>query len=142
MEGPACAKDPPVSDDEYGGLPSTFAAACHKADAARRKLRPDPKTERLRRLMESGGSLDAVWDEVNRAARRRYNAAPQATVEALMYSLRERGVKALQEPNTRRRLRELSEQQVDEVGDRLQRPKLATVRAWTADEVKQLMRCR
>jgi len=53
-------RTPAMSDDEYAGLPSTFAAACRKADAARRKLRPDPKTELLRRLMELGVSLDAL----------------------------------------------------------------------------------
>ena len=118
------------------------AAACRKADAARRKQRPDPKTELLRRLMEPGVSLDAVWDEINKAARRRHNAAPQATVEALMYSLRERGTKALEEPATRRRLSELSEEQVIEVGDRLLRLKPGIARPWTATEVEQLMQTR
>jgi len=46
--------------------------------------------------------------------------APRPTVETLMYSLRERGTKALEEASTRRRLSELSDQQVIEVGDRLQ----------------------
>jgi transposase len=66
----------------------------------------------------------------------------QATVEALMYSLRERGVHALEEPATKRRLAELSDEQVIEVGERLQRLKPEIARAWTADEVKHLMRSR
>jgi hypothetical protein len=64
------------------------------------------------------------------------------TVEALMYSLRERGTKALAEPDTRRRLSQCSDAQVIEVGNRLQRLKPEIARAWTADEVKQLMRTR
>jgi transposase len=142
MEGHACAKGAAVSDDEYEGLPPTFAAACRKADAARSKLRPDPRTEQLRRLMESNASLDALWEEVNRAARQRYNAAPQTTVEALLYSLRQRGVWALTEPATKRRLSELSEEQVIEVGDRLQKLKPHIAKAWTADELKALLRAR
>ena len=65
--------------------------------------------------------------------------APRPTVEALMYSLRERGTKAREEASTRRRLSELSDQQVIEVGDRLQtlRPKIA--RAWSTEEVKLLL---
>jgi len=66
-------------------------------------------------------------------------ARPQPTVEALMFSLRERGTKALSEPDVKRRLFELSDQQVIEVGDRLQtlRPKIA--RAWSTEEVKLLL---
>jgi transposase len=68
--------------------------------------------------------------------------AAAATVEALMYSLRTRGVWALTEPATKRRLAELSDAQVDEVGTRLQRLKPHIARAWTADEVKQLLKAR
>jgi transposase len=112
-----------MSDDQYEGLLATFAATCRKGDAARRKQRSDPHTEFLRTLLEDDVSLERAWDEINRDARKRYNAAPQATVAALMYSLRERGVAALKEPATQRRLSELSEQQVDEVGSRLQQLK-------------------
>jgi hypothetical protein len=66
----------------------------------------------------------------------------KAVVEALMYSLRSRGTKALEEPPTKRRLSQLSDAQVIEVGDRLQKlnPKIA--RAWTAEEVKALLQAR
>jgi hypothetical protein len=67
-------------------------------------------------------------------------AAPYATVEALMFSLRERGVEALTEPATRRRLFELTDRQLAEVGDRLRRLKLHIAHAWTIDEVKMLIR--
>ena len=57
-----------------------------------------------------------------------------------MYSLRERGVKALGEPDTRRRLSELSEERLVEVGNRLLRLKPKIARPWSTDEVEQLMR--
>ena len=68
--------------------------------------------------------------------------APQPTVEALMYSLRERGTKALQEPATKRRLSELSDGQVIEVGNRLQRLKPHIAREWSAEEVGTLFQAR
>ena len=73
---------------------------------------------------------------------RRDGGAPAATVEALMFSLRERGTKALSEPDVKRRLFELSDQQVIEVGDRLQKLKSEIARAWSTEEVKLLLRAR
>jgi hypothetical protein len=66
----------------------------------------------------------------------------QATVEALMWSLRERGTKALEEPGTKRRLSELNNQQVIEVGNRLQRLKPEIARAWSTTEVETLFQAR
>jgi hypothetical protein len=80
-------------------------------------------------------SLDCAWNEINHAARKRYNSAPQPTVEALMYSLRSRGTKALEELATKRRLPELGEQQLHEICGRLQRLKPTIARAWTSDEI-------
>jgi hypothetical protein len=68
--------------------------------------------------------------------------ALEVTVEALMYSLRERGTKALKEPDTKRRLSELSEQQLIEVGNRLQRLKPEIARSWTREEVETLFKAR
>jgi len=97
----------------------------------------------LRRLMANEMiSFDAAWNEINRAAREKYNGAPQPTVEALMYSLRECGVKALEEPATRRRLSNLSDQQVIEVGNRLQKLKPEIACAWSAEEVEALFKLR
>jgi|SRR5262249_25717918 len=73
---------------------------------------------------------------------RRDGGAPQATVEALMWSLRERGTKALEEPATKRGLFELSEQQVIEVGNRLQRLRPEIARAWNAAGVEILFQAR
>jgi hypothetical protein len=73
---------------------------------------------------------------------RRHDGAPQPTVEALMFSLRERGTKALEESGTRRRLSELSDQQVIEGGNRLQRLKPEIARAWSSAEVEILFEAR
>lgn len=74
--------------------------------------------------------------------RRPQRCALNVVVDALMYSLRSRGIKALQEPPTKRRLSQLSDAQVIEVGDRLQKLKPAIARAWTAEEVKALLQAR
>jgi len=77
----------------------------------------DARTRRLRRLMADDVSLERAWHELNSAAQAGRAAA--ATLEALTHSLREGGTKALKEPQTRRRLGELSEQQLYEVIARL-----------------------
>ena len=61
-------------------------------------------------------SLEALIAHFDRVRRR--SGAPQAVIEALMYSLRERGTKALEETDTKRRLSEVSDAQIIEVGDR------------------------
>jgi hypothetical protein len=65
--------------------------------------------------------------------------AAQSTVEALMYSLRERGVAALQERDTRRRLGELDERQLIEVGRRCQALKLG-FGPWSEVAIEHLIR--
>jgi hypothetical protein len=67
------------------------------------------------------------------------DGAVLATVEALMLGLRERGTVALQESKVRNRLAQLSESQLVEVGDRLQRLKPEIARAWSADEIGTLI---
>jgi hypothetical protein len=69
-------------------------------------------------------------------------SALEVTVEALMWSLRTRSTKALEEPDTKRRLSELSDQQVVEVGNRLQRLRPEIARAWNATEVEILFQAR
>jgi hypothetical protein len=85
-------------------------------------------------------SIEALMAHFDRAGRA--HGAPKPTVEALMFDLRERGVKALEESATKRRLSELSDQQVIEVGNRLQRFKPEIARAWTAAEVETLFEAR
>jgi hypothetical protein len=85
-------------------------------------------------------SIEALIAHFDRARLR--NGAPKATIESLMYSLRSRGVEALNETDTKRRLSELSDQQVIEVGNRLQKLKLEIARAWSAAEVQALFKAR
>jgi hypothetical protein len=63
--------------------------------------------------------------------------AAASTVEALIYSLRERRTAALAERDTRRRIGELSEEQLHEVGARLQALKI--VRTWTTADIERLV---
>jgi len=93
-------------------------------------------------MMEPDISLERAWHEINRAAREQYNSAPQATVEALMRDLRHCGTKALEEPATKRRLSELSDDQIVQVGNRLQRLRPEIARKWTAEEVEILFQAR
>jgi hypothetical protein len=72
---------------------------------------------------------------------RRQGGAAASTVEALVYSLR-RGVDVLAEPDTARRLAELSDDQLLAVGERLRRLKPEIARAWSGDEVAVLMQLR
>jgi len=65
--------------------------------------------------------------------------AAASTVEALMLGLRERGTPALKELKVRRRLGELSESQLHEVGARLQALKPEIARAWTAADIERLV---
>jgi len=64
------------------------------------------RLKQLRDLLKDGTSLSRAYHEINT---RRDGGAPQPTVEALMYSLRERGIKALEEVATKRRLSLLNE---------------------------------
>jgi hypothetical protein len=86
---PAAA--PLRSEDEYEGLSPSFAAACRLADLKRVPV--------------------AKWEPPQEA--------PRVVVEALMLALRERGVKALDEPDVERRLAMLSATQMTQVGERL-----------------------
>ena len=85
-------------------------------------------------------SIEALMAHFDR--NRRAHGAPQTTVEALMLGLRERGAKALSESVVQRRLSELSDNQVIEVGHRLQRLRPEIARAWTAAEVEILFEAR
>jgi hypothetical protein len=70
-------------------------------------------------------------------------SAAACTVEALMWSLRKRGTKALAEPDTQRRLSQLSDEQTIEVGRRLQRLNRHIGRGpWSPGEIRELFRAR
>jgi hypothetical protein len=110
-----------MTDDNWERL-------CREADA--RKARGEPP-----RYIEQTSLWRGSSDRI-------FHGVPQPTVEALMYSLRERGTKALEETNTKRRLLDLSEQQVIDVGNRLQQLKPEIARKWTKEEVKTLFQVR
>jgi len=95
----------------------------------------------LLRLLDPSTSLERAWNEMNSRAVTEGRAAV-STVKALMFGLRERGVKALDEPDTRRRLVQLDDSQTLEVAGRLQRLKPEIAPAWSADEVEQLLQLR
>ena len=59
-----------------------------------------------------------------------------------MWSLRERGTKALVERDTKRRISELSDDQALQIASRLQRLKPEIAQAWSADEVERLLHLR
>jgi hypothetical protein len=115
------------------------AVEYHKSCAARRaivEIEPERLTQ-LRRLMAEDVSVEQAQRKL---AEHRRNGAAASTVEALVYSLR-RGVDALAEPDTVRRLAELNDDQLLAVGERLRlQPDFA--RAWSGDEVAVLMRLR
>src|SRR5262245_43801047 len=98
------------------------------------ELEPDG-LKRLRDLLKDGTSFLRAYYEINT---RRDSGAPQSAVEAFMYPPREKGTKTLDEPATKRRLSELSDQQVIEVGNRLQKLRPEIARAWSATEVETL----
>jgi len=94
--------------------------------------------ERLHALLDDDVSLARAHAEIL-AHRDRQRGAASSTIEALMLSLRERGVETLREGATRQRLGQLSQAQLCHVGDRLQALQLHIARAWTVDEIKQLI---
>jgi hypothetical protein len=74
----------------------------------------------LRRLMSDDVSLERAWEEINRAARERYNQAAKGTYEAVDYELRTYGLSQLSKPNCQRRLSDLSAAQIKTVMASLQ----------------------
>jgi hypothetical protein len=91
---------------------------------------------------------DAAWCEAVRAGNERRAAAREApmttkraagtTIEALMYSLRERGTAALADRDIRYRISQLSEEQLHEVSARCQALKLGKG-PWSADDIGRLV---
>src|SRR5262245_32590362 len=111
---PTCGADPCMNPH--------FCAVCRKADLRRqhqRRQRPDDGLDGLRRLLDDSLSIESAWFALN--GRRQRAEAAAATVDALMFSLRSRGVSALAEASVCQRLRELSDAQLVGVADRLQK---------------------
>jgi hypothetical protein len=114
----------------------SFAQACRAADKKQKRKPADPHLELLRRLMRDDISLEQAWHVLNRAAQ--LDRAASSTVEALMYSLRQ-GVQALGQPNTLRRLCELSDDQLRDVAVRLQKFQPHIAPAWSPEDVEALV---
>jgi len=90
---------------------------------------------RLRRLMGDSVSLERAWHELNG----RPSKAAAATVEALVFGLRD-GLAALpKNPDRLRRLSELNAEQLCAVCERLQNFQPHIAPAWTPDEVQALI---
>jgi erythromycin esterase-like protein len=134
-----------LADDRNADLQDVQRSAVHQSAflphvsprrscRIKRRREEDPHLANLRQLMADGVSLDRAWHE------RAPGRAADLTVEALMFSLRERGVAALNEPDTQRRLVGLSKAQLVEVATRLQKLKPQIARAWTDSEIKTLIR--
>jgi hypothetical protein len=99
-----CGNDPCVNP--------SFCAACRKADReiGQRRLPPGipPDWDKM--------SLDALWARLNQA-----RSTPQSTVEAVMVCVRERGLKALEEPANIERLSRCDESARAQINDRIAR---------------------
>jgi len=125
----------------------SFCANCRDADRRKTRGQP-PRYIEASRWQRAADHIPIDWESMSIEAlmahfdrTRRAHGAPQRTVEALMFGLLERGIKALEESSTKRRLSELSDNQVIEVGNRLQRLKPEIAR-WTKEEVEILFQAR
>jgi hypothetical protein len=118
---------------DTNNMDDTFERACHEADRKTAARSRDPRLTRLRRLLEDDVSLERAQHEIMRA-----RPAPEAFVEALMYSLRG-GIDKLAQPDTQRRLSAVAEDHLEAVCLRVQRfqPKIAEL--WSADDVDLLI---
>src|SRR5262245_18830566 len=55
-----------AADDEYDGLPSTFAKLCREADEKQARKPPDPELEARRRLLDDDVSAQSAWHQISR----------------------------------------------------------------------------
>jgi hypothetical protein len=124
-----------------------FCRACRDADARKaRREKPLYVDASLWRepphyspaLLDRSVSLERAWVELNQWRR---DGAPQTTVEALMFSLRD-GVGALGRSATLRRLSELSDAQLREVAVRVQKLKPEIAQPWGSEDVEVLIAAR
>jgi len=111
----------------------TFDRACREADRKAASRPVDARTIRARRLLADDDiSYERAYYETLRD-----RSAPEATVDALVYTLR-RGINELTSPDAKRRLSELSEDQLRAVCERLRNFKPEIAPAWTPEEVEAL----
>jgi hypothetical protein len=115
---------------------NTFARFCREADKRQRRKPIDPRIVRARRLLDDDVLLEAAWHKIN--TERLHGRAAEATVEALMFSLRA-GIIALSKPDTLLRLSELSDVQLRHVAVRLQKFKPEIAKRWPPEDVEVLL---
>jgi hypothetical protein len=132
-----------VTADAWNAKRWKDAATDYRASRGKRrtsdeKIEPK-KLRRLRALLADDVSLQRAYAEISSSHIK--GRAADSTVEALLYGLRS-GVSALKEPDVRRRLSQLSDDQLVEVGDKLCRRAPEIGGAWTANEIQTLMQLR
>jgi hypothetical protein len=74
------------ADDDYDGLPRTFAKLCREADEKQAREPVDPRIERARRLLDDDMSLERAWNEIYRDRGR----VTEVTLEAAEFLIREK----------------------------------------------------
>jgi hypothetical protein len=94
---------------------------------------------RARRLLDDSVSLERAYAEISSSHIK--GRAANSTLEALAFQLRA-GVSVLKERDARRRLSELSDEQLVEIVARVQRHKPEIAPAWSDDDVSTLMKLR
>jgi len=83
---------------------------------------PPEALVRLRRLMRDSVSPERAWAELNG---RRNRPTPKATIDAIMFAVRERGLAALKEPATAERLNSCDAAARAEIEQRLQKLRIS-----------------
>jgi hypothetical protein len=112
---------------------NTFDRACREADRKAASRPVDVRSLRARRLpADDDISYERAYYETLRD-----RSVPKATIDALVYSLR-RGINELTGPDAKRRLSELSEEQLRAVCERLRNFKPEIAPAWTPEEAEAL----
>jgi hypothetical protein len=111
----------------------TFEKACREADCKAASRPVDARALRARRLLDDGTSYERAYGEILRDL-----PAPEALVEALMYSLR-RGVNELTQPDALRRLSVMDRDQLKDICRRVQAFGSRIAEPWSADAVDALI---
>ena len=123
-------------DTDWDGVVASMQSVSSFLDGCR--LQPHRAPTVARDGVPSAATLQFEYEQKIRRRRELYGAAP-TTVEAVMWTLRERRLAALKEPETRQRLAQLNEQQLVAIADRLQRVRPHIAPPWSDPEIDQLL---
>jgi hypothetical protein len=113
-------------------MDDTFERACRDADCKAASRPEDPRIARAHRLLTDDVSYERAAEFM------REPPTPEATVDALVYSLR-RGIAELTKPDTLRRLSELDKGQLKAICRRLQNFKPEIASPWSLEDVAALI---